>query len=364
MDRITQQRTVGVCSAHMGKLALVACLCLAPVLALAEDDVEMDGEGDAPPAEVVKDPKVAKKWLDAARQLVQKGDAATRAKKLDEAKTNYDNAITAYEKAIEASDDPNIYFDLATVEEKAGQLDRAAMHFRTLVKAQGAKPDLVKKATVRFDDLTTKTGLVMIVAKPEGATLSINGEEIGKSPLAEPLVLMPGTYTIVIVAEGHVTKELEFRVEAGSESERTVELEVGKSIPVEKPKPVVQEEPEEQPVVVVQTGPSKLPLYVGAGATGGFVLIAAITGIAAVGKHGTFKDENASPGDRANAKDAGETLALVTDLCIVGALAAGGFTAYWYFRKYKPAQGKIETKAAVVPWVKPDAGGLSFAGSF
>jgi hypothetical protein len=348
----------------MGKLALVACLCLAPVWALAEDDVEMDGE--APPAQVVKDPKVAKKWLDAARQLVQKGDAATRAKKVDDAKTNYDNAITAYEKAIEASDDPNIYFDLAVVEEKAGKLDRAAMHFRTLVKAQGAKPDLVKKATARFDDLSMKTGLVMIVSKPEGATLSIDGNEIGKTPLADALVLMPGSYTIAIVAEGHVTKELEFKVEAGSESERTVELEVGKSVPVEKPKLDKPDRPDEieKPVVTAQTGPSKTPLYIGVGATGGFVLIAAITGIAAVGKHGTFKDDDASPGDRADAKDSGKTLALVTDLCLVGAIAAGGFTAYWYFRKYKPAQGKIETKAAVVPWVKPDAGGVSFAGSF
>ena len=348
----------------MGRLALVACLCLVPVLAWGEDDVEM--EGDPPEqAQVVKDPKVAKKWLDAGRQLVQKGDYQTSAKKLDEAKTLYDNAITAYEKAIESSDDPNIYFDLASVEEKAGKLDRAAMHFRTLVKAQGAKPDLVKKATVRFDDLSTKTGLVMIVSKPEGATLSIDGTEIGKTPLPDAVVLMPGTYTIAIVAEGHVTKELELKIEAGSESERTVELEAGKSVPVEKPRPVVVEEPEPEPIVEAPpVGPSKLPLYVGIGATGGFVLIAAITGIAAVGKHGTFKDEDASPGDRADAKDSGKTLALVTDLCIVGALAAGGFTAYWYFAKYKPAKGKMETKAAVLPWVKPDAGGVSFAGSF
>jgi hypothetical protein len=347
----------------MGRLALVACCCLVPVLAWAED-VEM--EGDPPEqAQVVKDPKVAKKWLDAGRQLVQKGDYQTRAKKLDEAKTLYENAITAYEKAIESSDDPNIYFDLASVEEKAGKLDRAATHFRTLVKAQGAKPDLVKKATVRFDDLSMKVGLVMIVSKPEGATLSIDGNEIGKTPLSDALILMPGEYTIAIVAEGHVTKELGFRVEAGSESERTVELEAGKSIPVEKPKPVIVEKPEPEPIVEAPpTGPSKLPLYAGLGATGGFVLIAAITGIAAVGKHGTFKDEDASPSEREDAKDSGKTLALVTDICIVGALAAGGFTAYWYFAKYKPAKGKIEAKTAVLPWVKPDAGGVSFAGSF
>ena len=350
----------------MGRLLalVVACVCLVPALAWAEDDVEMDGD---PPeqAQVVKDPKVAKKWLDAGKQLVQKGDYQTRAKKLDEAKTLYENAITAYEKAIESSDDPNIYFDLAAVEEKAGKLDRAAAHYRTLVKAQGAKPDLVKKATGRYDDLSMKVGLVMIVSKPEGATLSIDGTEIGKTPLADPLVLMPGEYTIAIVAEGHVTKELGFKVEAGSESERTVELEVGKSVPVEKPRPVVVEQQEVEPVVEAPpAGPSKLPLYAGLGATGGFVLIAAITGISAIGKHNTFEDENASPSEREDAKDSGKTLALVTDICIVGALAAGGFTAYWYFAKYKPAKGKMEAKTAVVPWVKPDAGGLSFAGSF
>jgi hypothetical protein len=342
----------------MGRLALVVTLCLAPTLAFA-DDVEMEGD---PPAQIVKDPKVAKKWLQAAQQLVQKGDAATRAKKTDDAKTNYENAITAYEKSIEAGDDPNVYFDLAVVEEKAGKLDRAATHFRTLIKAQGARADLVKKATARFDDLTTKTGLVTIIAKPEGATISISGNEVGKTPLAEPLVLMPGTYSFAIMADGHVTKEVELKIEAGSESERTIQLEEGKSEPPPKREP---ERPIEKPIAAAPpAGPDKLPLYVGAGAAGGFVLIATITGIMAVGKHSTFEDENASPGARADAKDAGKTLAVVTDICIVGALAAGGFTAYWYFRKYKPAQQKMETKTAVVPWVKPDAGGLSLAGSF
>jgi len=344
----------------MGRLALVAWLCFASSVALAEDDIEMDGDAKAQP---VKDPKVAKKWLQTGHQLVQRGDASVRAKKPDEAKTHYENAITAYEKAIETGDDVNVYFDLATVEEKLGKLDHAATHFRTLVKAQGAKPDLVKKATARFDDLTSKTGLIMVIAKPEGSTISVGGNEIGKTPLADPLVLMPGDYKISIAAEGHVTKELEVEVEAGSESERTVELEVGKTV-VKPDLPDQPDQPDEKPVIIAPTGPSKLPLYVGVGATGGFVLIATITGIAAVSKHGTFEDDNASPGSRADAKDAGKTLALVTDICLVGALAAGGFTAYWYFAKYKPAQRKMETKTAVVPWVKPDAGGLSLAGSF
>src|SRR5687767_643641 len=139
----------------MGRLAVIALACLVPVLAHADDP---------------------KKWLDAAKQLVQKGDAANRAKKADEAKTHYDNAVTAYEKAIEAGGDSAIYFELAQFEEKSGRLAGAATHYRALTKVEGARADLVKKAQARFDDLTTKTGLVTIVAKPEGTTITIDGD--------------------------------------------------------------------------------------------------------------------------------------------------------------------------------------------
>ena len=341
----------------MGRLAAIALSCVLPFVAVADDEVEMDG--DKPAATATKDPAAAKKWLAAAKELVRKGDAATRAKKADEAKTHYDNAVTAYEKSIEAGDDPNVYFELATFEERVGRLDGAATHYRALVKAEGARADLVKRAQARFDDLTTKLGLVMIAAKPDGTVITINGEEVGKTPLAEPLVLMPGTYTISLAAEGHQPKDIEFKVEPGSESERTVELEPGKVV-VKPVEPV--EKPEPEPVVVA--GPSKLPLYVGLGATGGFVLVATITGFVALGKHSTFEDKNASPTDRSDAKDSGKTFALVTDICLAGALVAGGFTAYWYFAKYKPAQRENASKTAVVPWVKPDAGGLVLAGSF
>lgn len=346
----------------MTRLALAALL-LSTFAHADDEELQVEPEA-AQPAAPVKDPKVAKKWLDAAKQLVQKGDAATRQKKPDEAKTFYDNAITAYEKAIEASTDPNLHFDLAVVAEKAGYLDRAATAYRTLVKTTGARADLVKKATARFDDLTTKTGLLMIISKPEGATITDGGAQLGTTPLADALVLVPGTHTLAIAADGHLTKELELKIEAGSESERTITLDPGTQEPP-PPKPTPVEPAKPAPIVEAPpAGPDKLPLYIGAGAAGGFALVATITGIMAVSKHGTFEDENASPGTRADAKDAGKTLALVTDICLVGAIAAGGFTAYWYFRKYKPAQRKMETKTAVLPWVKPDAGGFALAGSF
>ena len=99
---------------------------------------EAVAEADARPP-VVKDPKLAKNWLAGRRsKLVQKGDALARRKKPDEAKAKYENAVTAYEKSIEAGDDLGVYSDLAAVEEKLGKLDRAATHYRA--RQPGARP--------------------------------------------------------------------------------------------------------------------------------------------------------------------------------------------------------------------------------
>lgn len=77
-------------------LIVVAMLGVAaPARAEEPSPPAPDGEAappaDAPPAEppVVKDPKVAKKWLQAGNTLLRKGDQQTKQGKTDEAKTSY-----------------------------------------------------------------------------------------------------------------------------------------------------------------------------------------------------------------------------------------------------------------------------------
>src|SRR6185503_8091719 len=101
------------------RLALIvgASLCLwsSSLFAQApEGEGEIEMEGDPPPtpppdqpteppsdqpAPVVKDPKIAKKWQQAGDQLMKKGDYLT-GKGKPEAKAQYENAVTAYQKAI------------------------------------------------------------------------------------------------------------------------------------------------------------------------------------------------------------------------------------------------------------------------
>ncbi|HEY4056176.1 MAG TPA: PEGA domain-containing protein [Kofleriaceae bacterium] len=359
-------------------LGVVASLMM-PAIAMAQDapDVDMGGDADKPadaePA-IVKDPKIAKKWQQAGATLVKNGDAATKKNKPDDAKTDYENAVTAYTNALAASDDINVNWELATVNEKLGKLDVAAKHLRTIVTVKtDARADILKKATAKLDDISLKIAAVTLVVKPEdaaGATISLGGTELGKAPLPDAIFLMPGAYTFSFAADGFQPKDLDVTVEAGQESERTVELEPIKII-VAKPTADT-----DVPVpVVVAAPPSPLPMYVGLGVTGAAVITATITGIMAKGQHDTFVAADSTGDERLDAKDKGQNLALVTDIAIGTGIAAAGFTAGWYFFKYRPAKKKYAeesgpeasrapTMTMVTPWSNGTAGGLSFGGSF
>lgn len=347
-----------------------------------------------PPAAPVKDPKIARKWLAAAQQLMQKAGYLAAKNRPDEAKAQLENAVTAYQKAIEAGDDVNLYFDLANAEDKLGKIDDAVKYLRIVATRPGVRPDVVKKAAAKLEDLSAKVGLVTLSVTPAGSSITLGGTELGTSPLPGSLVLMPGTYTLSFQADGFQPKEAEIKIEPGSETERSIALEPVKVIvaPVE---PAVSDD-------AIQGDnpkpPSKLPLYLGAGVTGAGVLGAGIFGILAISQHSTFTGASTSRLDRADARTNGQRFALITDLSLGTAAVAAGFTAYWYYYKYKQRPEKpeerhpppvdptgenpgptgkavggptarasaslIETKLEVVPWVQSQSGGVTIAGWF
>jgi len=360
-------------------LALITSMVAgrAPVLAQpagggSGSDIEMEGDtppasgSSAAPAQPVKDPNVAKKWLTAAQQLMQRADQLQKSGKADEAKAQYENAITAYAKAMIAGDDPSVTISLAVAEEKAGRPDDAYRHLKGLISPQkAAKPDVQKKAQAKLDELSAKVGTVTLTVKPDGTTVSLGDKQLGETPMSEPLVLAPGTYKLSFTAAGFQSKTAEIRVEAGSESERRITLEPAKVVP----RPPHEVEPEPEPSA--PTGPTKpdmLPLYISGGAAAGLVVIATITGIAAIENHGTFTDPKTLPLDRLDAQDNGRTYAHITDICLVGALGAAAFGGYWYWYKFRPQHEKFQAqghaKLDVVPWVQPQAGGVFAVGSF
>jgi hypothetical protein len=336
----------------------------------------------ASPAKEATDPKLARKWLLAGQQLMQRGSALAANNRPQEAKAQFANAVAAFQKALAAGDDVNVYAELASAEEKLGKLDDAVKHLRLVAGARtGVRPDVARKAAARLDDLSSKVGLVTLTVNPAGSSITLGGVELGTSPLPEPLVLMPGTYTLSFQADGFQPKEAEIKIEPGSEIERSIALEPVKVI-VEPVPPARSDEGAGEGAGERRRRAAVLPLYVGAGVTGAGVLGTGIFGILAVNRHAKFTAASTSTADRADARTSGQRFALLADLSLGTAVVAAGFTAYWYFYKYKGSHRKpeerrvasphqsasrlatLETKIDVLPWVQPQSSGVMIAGWF
>ncbi len=325
------------------------------------------GSGSDQPATDVKDPKVAKKWLTAAQQLTMKGDSSTNKKKLDDAKAQYENAVTAYQKAIEAGNDVGVYYSLALVEDKLGALADAYTHLSIVVAAQPpAKADVLKKAQTKLDEVTGKVGIVTFNVQPEGTTVTISGKEYGDSPIKDPIVLVPGTYNATFTLVGYQPKELELKIEAGAGVEKKIELE---PVPIKITPGTYQPEPEPPPVVF---RPSKAPLIVGLSATAVFTAGAIAAGASAISQHRAYVDPTFTNNERADAQKLGKTMAHLCDAGIGLAVVSAAFTVYWYQWHYKKERDappeaykpREVPKVDVIPYVQPDGGGFAAVGSF
>ena len=73
--------------------------------------------------------------------------------------------------------------------------------------------------------------------------------------------------------------------------------------------------------------------------------------------HDEFADTQRSSEERVAARDRGKAWALTSDLLLVGALAAGSFTAWWYLDISADEDGGERAQAVLVPYVDPEGGG-------
>lgn len=336
--------------------ALALALVAAPVAAQPDDNPPPDDNGGDTGT---PKPEDAKRWMAAGDTLIKKGDYLTKKGKTADAQSQYERALIAYQKALEASGNAQLYYAIATAEEKLGKTKDAVLHYRKVTVEVTANAKLVELANQRLGELAMNVGLFTATTDPSEADLSLDGSPIGKTPMADPIVLDPGNYTLVISAEGYQPLEIKLAIEAGSESERTFKLD---------PVPVVFEKPKVAPKKVIPPKPperpSTVPVWIGGTTTLGFTAVATVTGLLALSKHKTFLDGGKPAAAREAARKSGKKLAVATDLCAIGAVLAAGFTVYWYFGQYRPKARKFRKPAehpdvTVMPWIEPTIGGLA-----
>jgi hypothetical protein len=339
-----------------------------PDIGPIEDEPQSPDDPSAPTTPTI-DKAEARRFLAAGDTLIKKGDRLTRRKRTVEAGDHYERALLSYQRAFDLSQNEHVYYPIAIAEERLGKTVDAIKHYRIVIAATGFPAKTLADAQKRLDALLMTVGQVTIAVEPAGAAIVLDGHPIGKAPLPEPLIIEPGVYVLSLTADGFEPAEVKLTIEPGSESERTFKLE---AVPVVVEKPKVAPPPPPPPA---PPPPSRTLLWVGAGGTIALVAIASLTGSLALGKQSDFEDTSLSETERDDAASSGKSLALVTDVCLVGAAATAAVTTYYYFKIYRPKARDRErkqkavdafhdefSKVRVVPWVQPASAGLSVTG--
>ena len=331
-------------------LLVFAVVTSSPHLALADDDAAK---------------AKARKLLDAGDRKLKSGDKLLAKGKKVEAQEAYLGALADYEGAYEAFSDSKIYFAIGLAEKRLGRYIDSLNHFEQFLIDVGDSEALRAKVEEHTDEIKEFLGAIFFRVDPAGATITIDGTEVGKSPLSRPHYVPPGDHEYEITKSGFRSATGTVEVEAGEAREDKITLERdGASEPADDEEGDDDEEPKitkaDPPA-----GPNRTPLLVGLALTGTFALAGSVTGFFALSRHDTFTNDGTSGPDREDARSTGKNLALATDVFLIGAIAAGTYTAYYYFAEYRGSSERAEPRAATVtPWMAPDGGGVAVTGRF
>jgi hypothetical protein len=293
----------------------------------------------------------------------------------------YEEAYREFKAAYASSPSYKILGNLGLCAMKLERDEEAIQDYEKYL-AEGKDLGPGEIAQVKTDLATLKTGVVYltVTSAPPGATvvdvrLPVRGEKItnvyGPIAAATRLGVREGSHQITARLVGYPDVTWEIDPAAGSSASHTFTF-----TKVEAPAPVVVQPapaaqaptPAEQPKVATRPIPSGV--YVGAVATGLLTAGAVVTGVLALGKHSDFQGENngTNPTQAQSDKSAGETLNLVNDVCVGGAVAGAVVTAVLFAARptvMEDANGSSGRASwRVTPLLGSSGGGLGVNGRF
>ncbi len=139
----------------------------------------------------------------------------TGVKLFDEEK--YSEALAEFEQAYALKPHPLVLYNLATAHRALSQYDQAVDFYNRFLSegADAVDKKRLKRAKKELKQLLALVARLTVTTAPDGATVSIDGREIGTSPLDEALVVGPGDHVVSAALEGHQPAERTLRVASG-----------------------------------------------------------------------------------------------------------------------------------------------------
>lgn len=209
---------------RLGAIALAACVALPTLLP--------EGSWLAEPSAHAQDAVT-----DIARQRYKEGVTAFDAGKFEEARV-------AFLQAYALKRHPAVLLNLGLSELKSNHPTDGGNHLTQFLReSTDASPDQRQTAEAGVEEAKKKSGYLLIAVDAPNADISIDGILIGKSPLADPVFVEPGTRTVVATLGG---KNATFAAQTKRGSPTNVSLSVNGGAPPALP-PVPGPSPSELP---------------------------------------------------------------------------------------------------------------------
>lgn len=163
----------------------------------------------------------------------------------------YAEAISKFEEAYAVRPHPVIYFNIGKCWEQLGETAKALRAYRDYLRlAPDAKDkETVSDAIANLERRLREKGMqqLMVFADPPSARISVDGKELGSSPVSVELIA--GNHTLTVVADGFEKVDRSFVMQTTRATEMTISLRpVGKE-PVKEPvkEPIASDAPKVEP---------------------------------------------------------------------------------------------------------------------
>jgi hypothetical protein len=139
---------------------------------------------------------------------------------------NWEGAQLEFERSMETYPTPSALFNIGMCQKAQFLYVEAMETFERYLATYANEADPAELTELRsmVDELERLLGQITVTVNVTGATVSLDGEDIGTAPLAEPIRVVAGQYAITARLDGYHAAERAVTVTSGDEVDVALDL--------------------------------------------------------------------------------------------------------------------------------------------
>ncbi|MGE0791173.1 MAG: PEGA domain-containing protein [Sandaracinaceae bacterium] len=304
---------------------------------------------------------------------------------------DFQGALERFQEAYRIAPHPSVRVNMANCYERLDRPLEALHHFEGfLAEAESPTPQQRREVQAAIQRLRAQLGDLRLTIAPDGAQVTIDGEQVLRAPILQAVTLARGVHVIEVQMDGFEPERQEIRIAGGDTQRVSVRLSRADPAAVAVVDPVA--DPEGDPVTDPvgdegtddgvdaaaggPTGPDDgstydsggwrfrltAPVVIAGVATILFAATAITCGILALDFNQQFEDQvarfnsattvaeqNAARNEGLSAADAANTTSILTDVFLIGTIAAGAATIFFLIVEGMGADEDEAMSARVLP---------------